>query len=57
MSATNGNGKGRFDALFIRKSSPSQDEKPQIANVENMLREQGIRIPERWWFVCTVPRA
>jgi hypothetical protein len=30
---------------------------PQIANVENMFREQCIRIPERYWFVCTRPRA
>ena len=46
----------RIDAVFIRKSTKEQDEKGQMQNVENMLKELSVYVPERYWFVCTVPR-
>jgi hypothetical protein len=56
MSAKNGKA-DRIDVAFIRKSSAVQDETAQIRNVENMLREIGVHVPDRNWFTCTVPRA
>lgn len=47
----------RKDVVFIRKSTTTQDERAQIANVESMLTELGVTIPDEYWFVCTVPRA
>ncbi|ADB16920.1 Recombinase [Pirellula staleyi DSM 6068] len=47
----------RFDVVFIRKSTQSQDVTGQIANVENMLAEKSLVIPKERWFVCTVTRA
>jgi DNA invertase Pin-like site-specific DNA recombinase len=47
----------RVDAVFIRKSTTSQDEQAQVANVTAMLRERGVYVPERYWFTCTVARA
>lgn len=46
----------RSDCVFIRKSTQSQDEQGQISNVQNMLREQGVSVPARNWFVGTVSR-
>lgn len=48
---------GRIDVVFIRKSSQVQDETGQKANVGAMLRELGVFVHDRYWFVCTVPRA
>src|SRR4051812_13544491 len=47
----------RTDAVFIRKSSDAQDEYGQKANVEALLHEAGVHVPEANWFTCTVPRA
>jgi hypothetical protein len=47
---------GRYDTVFIRKSTAGQDEGPQRANVEAMLRTLGIRVPEARWFSGTVSR-
>lgn len=46
----------RIDCVFIRKSTQAQDEQGQIANVQNMLRDQGASVPEGQWFVGTVSR-
>ncbi len=46
----------RVDVAFIRKSTPAQDVSGQIANVQTMLRELGVYLPERSWFVGTVSR-
>jgi hypothetical protein len=48
--------KRRTDVVFIRKSSPGQDEAGQKANVENMLRELGVYVPAANWFSGTVSR-
>ncbi len=37
---------GRMDVVFIRKSTAVQDEQGQKRNVENMLREIAVQIPE-----------
>src|SRR5262245_33700577 len=46
----------RIDVVFIRKSSPSQDEAGQIGNVGKMLKEQGVYVPEAHWSAGTVSR-
>lgn len=46
----------RIECVFVRKSTQSQDEQGQISNVQNMLREQGVSVPESNWFVGTVSR-
>jgi hypothetical protein len=46
----------RFDVVCIRKSSPGQDEKPQIANVEKMLHALGVYVPRDNWITHTVSR-
>jgi hypothetical protein len=46
----------KIDVVFIRKSSARQDEQGQIGNVQNMLREQKVTVPEKNWFVGTVSR-
>jgi hypothetical protein len=48
----------RIDVVFIRKSTQGQDEKPQIANVQNMLAamKPKVSIPADRWFVGTVSR-
>ncbi len=48
--------KGRRDAVFIRKSGPTQDEGGQIANVESMLKNIAVHVPEDRWFTGTVSR-
>lgn len=45
-----------MDVAFIRKSTQAQDEGGQIANVEAMLKDRGVYVPERNWFVGTVSR-
>jgi hypothetical protein len=47
----------RLKVVMIRKSGSQQDEKGQADNVAKMLEEQGIKIDEKYWFYCTVPRA
>lgn len=47
----------RIDVVFIRKSSDVQADSGQRANVETMLKAEGISIPEQHWFTCTVPRS
>jgi hypothetical protein len=56
MSGSHFTTPGRYDTVFIRKSTQRQDEGPQRANVEQMLRERGIRIPDDRWFDGTVSR-
>jgi hypothetical protein len=46
----------RIDTVFIRKSSPGQDEAGQKANVLTMLKELAVYVPEGNWFVGTVSR-
>jgi hypothetical protein len=46
----------RVNVVFIRKSTQAQDEGGQLANVGNMLRDVGVHVPERCWFVGTVGR-
>jgi hypothetical protein len=46
----------RDDYVVIRKSSPQQDEKPQIANVEKMLKDIGVYVPRENGVVYTVSR-
>jgi DNA invertase Pin-like site-specific DNA recombinase len=46
----------RVDVVFIRKSTDQQDERPQVANVANMLRGLGVHVAERHWFTGTVSR-
>src|SRR5262245_9319240 len=46
----------RLDVVFIRKSTKAQDEQGQKATVKTMLAEAGIAVPDKHWFVCTVPR-
>jgi DNA invertase Pin-like site-specific DNA recombinase len=47
----------RVDVVFIRKSSHGQDDKAQADTVRAMLRDAGVYVQERYWFLCTVPRA
>jgi hypothetical protein len=47
---------GRVDAVFIRKSSPGQDEQGQKDNVQAMLKVRGVYVPADRWFVGTVSR-
>lgn len=54
---TNRGESNRLDVVLVRKSGSSQDERGQIANIQQMLESLGIEIPEQWWFKCTVPRA
>jgi DNA invertase Pin-like site-specific DNA recombinase len=46
----------RTDVVFIRKSTTSQDEQAQRANVAAMLKEHGVYVAERHWFSGTVGR-
>lgn len=46
----------RDDAVFIRKSTAGQDEGGQKANVQTMLKQRGVCVPERFWFEGTVGR-
>lgn len=49
-------GNARVEVVFIRKSGTSQENKDQIANVERMLADLGVTIPDGRWFVGTVSR-
>ncbi|HEY1377410.1 MAG TPA: recombinase family protein [Gemmataceae bacterium] len=46
----------RVDCVFIRKSTQAQGDEGQRANVEAMLRDAGVYVPDRYWFVGTVSR-
>lgn len=50
------NESGRFDVVFIRKSSKAQDEKGQSDNVAAMLREMGCKVAPERWFTGVVSR-
>lgn len=50
------NSSHRIDCVFIRKSTQGQDEQGQIANVQNMLREQRAFVLDENWFIGTVSR-
>lgn len=46
----------RIDVVFIRISSQQQNDKGQKANVQAMLRELGVTIPDEHWYAGTVSR-
>ncbi|HEV3255735.1 MAG TPA: recombinase family protein [Gemmataceae bacterium] len=47
---------GKMDAVFIRKSTQTQDDQGQKGNVGAMLKEKGVYVAERNWFAGTVSR-
>src|SRR5262245_60370515 len=46
----------RTDAVFIRKSTQTQDEKGQADNVRAMLKAAGVYVPDAHWFAGTISR-
>lgn len=46
----------RIDCVFIRKSTDSQKEEGQIANVQNELKTLHVAIADEHWFTVTVSR-